>query len=128
MGIAIPIAAISLGAKIIEKHFTLDQSMPGPDHQASIEPNEFFNMVTAIRQVEDAMGDGIKRITKSERKNIHIARKSLVANTRIKKGELFSIDNIAVKRPGNGLSPMLFDDVVGRQAPRDFDVDELIDI
>jgi N,N'-diacetyllegionaminate synthase len=127
-GIAIPIAAVSLGAKIIEKHFTLDRFMPGPDHLASIEPDEFASMVTAIRQVEEAMGDGVKRVTESENKNILIARKSLVASMKITKGDLFSNENIAVKRPGTGLSPMLLDDIIGRKVSRDFKADELIEI
>lgn len=126
MGIAIPIAAVSLGAKIIEKHITLDRTMPGPDHQASIEPNEFAAMVKAIRQVEDAMGDGVKRVTESEKKNLIVARKSLVASRKIKRGDLFSTDNITAKRPANGLSPMVLDEVIGRQAQRDFDIDDLI--
>ena len=126
IGIAIPIAAVSLGAKIIEKHLTLDRSMPGPDHSASIEPNEFAAMVTAIRQVEDAMGDGVKRVTESEKKNLMVARKSLVASRKIKRGDLFSADNITAKRPATGISPMLLDDVIGRKAQRDFDEDDLI--
>ena len=126
IGIAIPIAAVSLGAKIIEKHLTLDRSMPGPDHLASIEPNEFAAMVTAIRQVEDAMGDGVKRVTESEKKNLMVARKSLVASRKIKRGDLFSTDNITAKRPATGISPMLLDDVIGRKAQRDFDEDDLI--
>ena len=126
IGIAIPIAAVSLGAKIIEKHLTLDRSMPGPDHSASIEPNEFAAMVTAIRQVEDAMGDGVKRVTESEKKNLMVARKSLVASRKIKRGDLFSTDNITAKRPATGISPMLLDDVIGRKAQRDFDEDDLI--
>ena len=126
IGIAIPIAAVSLGAKIIEKHLTLDRSMPGPDHSASIEPNEFAAMVTAIRQVEDAMGDGVKRVTESEKKNLMVARKSLVASRKIKRGDLFTTDNITAKRPATGISPMLLDDVIGRKAQRDFDEDDLI--
>ena len=126
IGIAIPIAAVSLGAKVIEKHLTLDRSMPGPDHSASIEPNEFAAMVTAIRQVEDAMGDGVKRVTESEKKNLMVARKSLVASRKIKRGDLFSTDNITAKRPATGISPMLLDDVIGRKAQRDFDEDDLI--
>tara|TARA_B100000242_G_scaffold224827_1_gene165356 strand:- start:283 stop:1293 length:1011 start_codon:yes stop_codon:yes gene_type:complete len=126
IGISIPIAAVSLGAKIIEKHLTLDRSMPGPDHLASIEPDEFAAMVTAIRQVEDAMGDGVKRVTESEKKNLMVARKSLVASRKIKRGDLFSADNITAKRPATGISPMLLDDVIGRKAQRDFDEDDLI--
>ncbi len=126
IGIAIPIAAVSLGAKVIEKHLTLDRSMPGPDHLASIEPDEFAAMVTAIRQVEDAMGDGVKRVTESEKKNLMVARKSLVASRKIKRGDLFSTDNITAKRPATGISPMLLDDVIGRKAQRDFDEDDLI--
>lgn len=126
MGIAIPIAAVSLGARVIEKHLTLDRSMLGPDHLASIEPDEFAAMVTAIRQVEDAMGDGIKRVTESEKKNLMVARKSLVASRQIKRGDFFSIDNVTAKRPATGISPMLLDDVIGREAQRDFDIDDLI--
>lgn len=125
-GIDIPIAAVALGAVVIEKHFTLDRTLPGPDHQASLEPAEFKAMVEAIRRVERALGDGIKRPSTSESKNRAIARKSLVARRAIRAGELFSAENLTAKRPGTGISPMCWDDVLGRAAPRDFDADALI--
>lgn len=125
-GIEIPIAAVALGATIIEKHFTLDRNLPGPDHKASIEPNEFKSMVDGIRNIEKAMGDGVKRPSSSELKNLPIARKSLVAIRPISAGEVFSAENIDAKRPGTGLSPMRWDEVVGRIATKDFAVDEQI--
>jgi N,N'-diacetyllegionaminate synthase len=128
LGTEVPIAAVALGAKVIEKHLTLDRSMLGPDHRASLEPTEFAAMVRAIRNIELAMGNGIKRPSNSEKKNIPIARKSLVAIAPIRAGETFSDLNIGAKRPGNGLSPMLWDEVVGRIARRDFAVDELIEL
>jgi sialic acid synthase SpsE len=127
-GIEIPIAAVALGAVVIEKHFTLDRNLPGPDHLASLEPKELKAMVAAIRNIELALGDGIKRPSASEIKNIPIARKSLVALQSISAGEFFSADNIGTKRPGTGISPMLWDDVIGRKATRDFIQDELISI
>jgi sialic acid synthase SpsE len=127
-GIEIPIAAVALGATVIEKHFTLDRTLPGPDHQASLEPIELKAMVDAIRNIEVALGDGIKRPSASEMKNIHIARKSLVAIRSIRAGESFSADNVGTKRPGTGISPMLWDDVIGRKATRDFIQDELISL
>ena len=127
-GIEIPIAAVAMGARVIEKHFTLDRSLPGPDHQASLEPHEIKAMVDAIRNVELALGDGVKRPSASELKNRPIARKSLVALRAIRAGEAFSVDNIGAKRPGTGLSPMRWDEVIGRTAPRDFTVDELIEL
>ena len=126
-GIEIPIAAVALGATVIEKHFTLDRTLPGPDHQASLEPHELKAMVDAIRNVECAIGDGIKRPSPSELKNKAIARKSLVASRTIRAGEFFSADNITAKRPGTGISPMRWDEVIGRPASRDFMVDELIE-
>jgi N,N'-diacetyllegionaminate synthase len=128
MGIAVPISAAALGASVIEKHFTLDRSMDGPDHNASLEPEELLLMVESIRLVEKALGDGIKRVTASEFKNMHIARKSLVANMRIKKGDFFTPLNVTIKRPGLGISPMRYDEVIGKVANRDFDVNELIEI
>ncbi len=128
LGIWISVAAVALGARVIEKHFTLDRSMEGPDHKASLEPNELNLMVQAIRGVEQALGDGNKRPTKSETKNLIAVRKSIVASRNIKAGELFSLDNIAVKRPGNGISPMRWDNVLGAIAKRDFLLDELIEI
>ena len=127
-GIEIPIAAVTLGARVIEKHFTLDRTLPGPDHQASLEPHELKAMVDAIRNVEVALGDGVKRLSASELKNKPIARKSLVAIRAIRAGDSFSADNVGSKRPGTGISPMRWDEVMGRPAPRDFIVDELIEI
>jgi len=118
---------VALGAKVIEKHFTLDRKLPGPDHQASLEPHELKAMVDAIRNVERALGDGIKRPSPSELKNKGIARKSLVASRAIRAGEFYSADNITAKRPGTGISPMRWDEVIGRPAPRDFAADELIE-
>ena len=128
LGIEVAIAAVALGASVIEKHFTLDRNMSGPDHKASLEPTELAAMVAAIRHVEQALGDGVKRPSASELPNRAVARKSLVALRAIRKGEPFSAGNIAAKRPGTGLSPMKFDEVLGRQAPRDFVADELIEL
>lgn len=128
LGIEIPIAAVTLGARVIEKHFTLDRTLPGPDHQASLEPSELKAMVEAIRNVEVALGDGVKRPSASELKNKLIARKSLVAIRDIRAGDRFSADNVGTKRPGTGISPMRWDEVIGRPAPRDFNVDELIEL
>lgn len=127
-GIEIPVAAVALGARVIEKHFTLDRTLPGPDHQASLEPHELKAMVDAIRNVEVALGDGVKRPSASELKNKSIVRKSLVAISTIRAGEPFSSDNVGTKRPGNGISPMRWDEVIGRPATRDFSVDELIEL
>lgn len=127
-GIEVPIAAVALGATVIEKHFTLDRSLPGPDHRASLEPAELTAMVAGIRNIERALGDGIKRPSPSELKNKPIARKSLVAACDIKAGEAFSPENLTAKRPGTGVSPMLWDEVMGRRAPRDFCADELIEL
>ena len=128
-GIEVPIAAVALGATVIEKHFTLDRNMEGPDHKASLEPNELKAMVSAIRNIEKAMsGDGTKHISNSERKNIAIARKSIVAAEYIKKGNVFSEKNLTVKRPGTGISPMRWEEVIGLKARRDFYEDELIEL
>ena len=127
-GIEAAVAAVAMGASVIEKHFTLDRTLPGPDHAASLEPDEMRQLVSSIRNVEQAMGTGIKKVTDSERKNIAIARKSIVARRNIKKGEKFTEDNITTKRPGSGISPMLWDSVIGTEAVRDFAADELIDI
>jgi N,N'-diacetyllegionaminate synthase len=127
-GIEVAIAAVALGASVIEKHFTLDRTLPGPDHKASLEPAELSAMVSAIRNIERALGDGIKRPTDSEEKNKPVARKSLVAARAIRVGEVFSEANLAVKRPGSGVSPMSWDQVLGRKAPRDFAADELIEL
>lgn len=125
-GIEIPIAAAALGAKVIEKHFTLDRSMKGPDHHASLEPGEFAAMAEAIRNVECALGDGKKRRTRSEQPNVKAVRKSIVAAADIKAGELFTENNLTVKRPGNGISPMEWHQVLGKRAARDYIQDELI--
>jgi N,N'-diacetyllegionaminate synthase len=127
-GIEIPVAAVAMGAKVIEKHFTLDNRLAGPDHKASLEPNELVAMVRAIRHVELALGNGIKQPTASEQKNMAVARKSLVASTLIKKGELLTPDNVTVKRPGTGISPMRWDDVIGRAARKEFMADEQIEL
>jgi N,N'-diacetyllegionaminate synthase len=126
-GIEIPIAAAALGASVIEKHFTLDKTMKGPDHKASLEPAELAAMVKAIRNIELALGDGIKTPSASERKNIAIARKSIVADREIPKGEIFSEDNISAKRPGDGISPMHWDEIIGKTASRSYQIDEKID-
>ncbi|WP_072215204.1 N,N'-diacetyllegionaminate synthase [Campylobacter coli] len=125
-GIHISLAAIALGASVIEKHFTLDKNMPGPDHKASLEPNELQELCTKIREIESALGDGIKQASKSERKNIEIARKSLVAKKKIKKGEIFSEENLTTKRPASGISAMRYDEYLGKKASKDYEEDELI--
>ncbi len=127
-GIEIAIAAAAMGATMIEKHFTLDRGMEGPDHKASLEPCELDSMIRAVRNVEQAMGDGYKRVTASEMENIKIVRKSIVASKDIKKGESLSESNITTKRPGNGVSPMEWLDVLGTNAIRDFREDELIEL
>lgn len=128
-GIEVPIAAVALGATVIEKHFTLDRNMEGPDHKASLEPDELKVMVSAIRNIEKAVGgDGTKHVSESEKKNIAIARKSIVAACDIKAGDLFTEQNLTVKRPGNGISPMKWEEVVGLKAIRDFSEDDLIEI
>lgn len=127
-GIEVPIAAVAMGAEIIEKHFTLDRTMPGPDHVASLEPHELKAMVDSIRNIEQALGNGIKQVASSEKKNIAIARKSIVAACDIKAGEKFSEVNLTVKRPGNGITPMRWDEVIGQTAKRDFVEDELIEL
>jgi N-acetylneuraminate synthase len=126
-GIAIPIAAAAKGACIIEKHFTLSRQLPGPDHQASLEPHELDQMVQSIREVEQALGSPRKVPSPSEIKNIQVSRKSLVAGCNIKKGEIFSELNLVIKRPGNGISPMLYWEQIGKQAQRNYETDELID-
>ena len=128
LGIEIPVAAVAMGAKVIEKHFTLDRTMPGPDHAASLEPEELKAMVAAIRNIEKAMGDGVKKTSKSEDKNIHIVRKSIVAKKSIKKGELFSEENLTIKRPGTGISPMEWDNLINKKSKKDFDIDVLIKV
>lgn len=126
LGIEVPIAAVALGAIVIEKHFTLDKTMEGPDHKASLEPDELKAMVQAVRNIEKALGTGIKTISESEKKNISIARKSIVASKDIKKGEAFSENNLTVKRPGTGISPMHWHELIGKYAQRDYKADELI--
>jgi len=127
-GIEVPIAAVALGAKVIEKHFTLDRTLPGPDHRASLEPVDLKAMVQSIRNIEKALGDGIKRPSASEMRNKPISRKSIVAARSIKAGEVFSEENLVVKRPGSGISPMRWDDIIGLTASRNFSEDELIEL
>lgn len=127
-GIEVPIAAVALGATVIEKHFTLDKNMAGPDHKASLEPDELKAMVSAIRNIEQALGNGHKEISSSERKNIEVARKSIVAACNIKKGERLTENNLTVKRPGTGISPMRWNEVVGTIAVRDFEEEEMIEL
>lgn len=128
-GIEVPIAAVALGATVIEKHFTLDCTLPGPDHKASLEPDELKALVSAIRNIEKAVGgDGTKHVSNSERKNIAIARKSIVAACDIKAGEIFTEENLTVKRPGIGITPMRWEEVVGTKAKRKFFEDDLIEI
>lgn len=125
-GIEVPVAAVALGATIIEKHFTLDRNMEGPDHKASLEPQELAEMVCSIRNIEEALGSGDKTPSPSEKKNIAVARKSIVAKTKIKAGDTLTEDNVTVKRPGTGISPMKWFEVLGTKAVKDFDEDELI--
>lgn len=127
-GIEVPVAAVALGATLIEKHFTLDRNMEGPDHKASLEPAELKQMVASIRNIEEALGSADKQPSASEIKNKSIARKSIVAQVKIAKGEVFSENNLTVKRPGTGLSPMLWDEVIGKPASRSFEPDELIEL
>lgn len=127
-GIEVPIAAVAMGAVVIEKHFTLDRNMEGPDHKASLEPKDLKSMVDSIRKIELSLGDGVKQPTESEKKNICVARKSIVAKRTIIKGETFTEENLTTKRPGNGISPMKWLDVLGTTAIRDFEEDELIEI
>lgn len=127
-GIEVPVAAVALGATVIEKHFTLDRNMEGPDHKASLEPDELKRMVSSIRHIEQALGNGDKIPSLSEKKNITVARKSIVAKVDIKKGDILTEENITVKRPGTGISPMRWNDVIGTKAIRDFQEDELIEV
>lgn len=127
-GIEVPIAAVALGATVIEKHFTLDRSMEGPDHKASLEPNELKNMIDSIRHIECALGSKNKGVTSSEKKNKGVARKSIVAACSIKQGEVFTETNLTVKRPGTGISPMKWKEVLGKKAVKDFSEDELIEL
>ena len=128
LGIEVPVAAAALGAQVIEKHFTLDKSLPGPDHRASLDPTELAAMVKAVRHIEEALGSGDKTVAESERPNIEVARKSIVAARDISAGETFTEDNITVKRPGNGITPMEWDNVIGRVAKQDFPYDTLIEL
>lgn len=127
-GVEVPIAAVALGATVIEKHFTLDKNLEGPDHKASLEPDELKAMVTAIRHIEQALGTGHKSISESERKNIEIARKSIVAACPIKQGEMLTEENLTVKRPGNGISPMKWNEVIGTIALKDFEEEDMIEL
>jgi len=127
-GIEVSLAAVAMGATVIEKHFTLDCNLPGPDHKASLEPDELEQLIKSIRHLEKAFGSPVKQVSRSEKKNMTVARKSLIAAVDIKKGEKFTDKNMTVKRPGNGISPMLWDEVTGRIAPRDFKEDELIEL
>ena len=128
LGIEIPIAAVALGAEMIEKHFTLDKNMEGPDHKASLEPGELQAMVKAIRNIESALGNGEKKPSESEKKNIDIARKSIVARCDIRKGETYTEENLTTKRPGKGISPMRWNEIIGQKAIRNFSADELIEL
>jgi N,N'-diacetyllegionaminate synthase len=127
LGIEVSIAAVALGATVIEKHFTLDRNLPGPDQLVSLEPDELNSMISQIRNIEMALGDGVKRAMPSELENISLVRRSIVANCSIRAGEIFSELNLAVKRPGTGISPMDWDRIIGSKANRDFHLDELID-
>ena len=127
-GIEVPVAAAALGAAVIEKHFTLDKNMEGPDHRASLEPAQLREMVRAVRNIEAAMGDGIKQRSESEKKNIEIVHKSIVAERPIQAGEPFTEENLTTKRPGSGISPMRWKEVTGKTAVRDFAKDELIEL
>ena len=125
-GIEVPIAAAAMGACVLEKHFTLDRTMSGPDHRASLEPKELQSMVAAVRNIEKAMGNGKKEPSQSERKNIGAVRKSIVAKCKIKKGEIFSEENLTTKRPGTGISPLKWFELIGQRAKRDYETDQLI--
>lgn len=125
-GIEVPVAAVAMGAVVIEKHFTLDRNMDGPDHKASLEPEELKAMVRAIRNIETALGEGMKKPSPSELKNRDVARKSIVAKRDIRRGELFTEENLTAKRPGSGISPMRWKDVIGRTADRDYGQDDMI--
>lgn len=127
-GLEVPIAAVAMGAKIIEKHFTLDKNMVGPDHKASLDPDELREMVRCIRNIEKALGSGMKKPSKSENKNKCVARKSIVAKRVIKAGELFSEDNMSIKRPGSGISPKFWDELINKKSARDYEKDEMIEI
>jgi N,N'-diacetyllegionaminate synthase len=127
-GICVPIAAVALGASVIEKHLTIDRSLPGPDHAASLEPAALAEMVRAVRNIEAALGDGVKRVMPSEVETRTLVRKSLVAATSISRGTPFTAENMTTRRPGTGISPMNWDTLLGRRAPRAFDEDELLEL
>lgn len=127
VGIEVPVAAVAMGAQVIEKHYTLDRSLPGPDHRASLEPDELKSMVKAIRNIEMALGAEIKEPSPSEQKNISVARRSVVAASRIEEGDLFTERNLTCKRPGTGISPMLWDELIGQVADRSYECDQLIE-
>ena len=126
LGIDISLAAVALGATVIEKHFTLDKSLPGPDHKASLEPDELREMIVAIRNIQVSLGDGVKKVMPSEIPNIDVTRKSLVAKKQIKNGDVYTSENITTKRPGTGVSPMFWDQFLGKKALRNYDIDDLI--
>ena len=126
LGIEVDIAAVAMGATCIEKHFTLDKNMKGPDHKASLNPHELKLMVKAIRNIEVALGNGIKQASNSEKLNIKVVRKSLVAKTNISKGELFSEKNLTTKRPGTGVNPMMWNKYIGKKAKKNYSKDEII--
>ena len=128
LGIEISLAAVALGATVIEKHFTLDRTLPGPDHKASLEPKELKSMIDGIRNIEEALGDGIKRLMPSEASNLWVIRQSIVAGRKIKMDELFTAENLATKRAGSGISPMRWEEVLGKKAIRDFQENELIEL
>ena len=127
-GIEVSIAAVAMGASIIEKHFTLDRALPGPDHQASLVPIELEALVSAIRNIEQALGDGVKDPSASEKKNKSIVRKSIVASRAIRKGEFFTVENVTSKRPGTGISPMRWDEVIGKKSDKDYAMDDMLEL
>jgi N,N'-diacetyllegionaminate synthase len=124
----VSIAAVALGAVVIEKHFTIDRNLPGPDHKASLEPAELKNMIKAIRNIESARGDGVKKMTSSEMSNVSVARKSIVASIDIKEGEIFTEENLTTKRAGVGISPMKWDQIIGKHAKRNYLQNDLIEL
>ena len=128
IGLEVPVAAVALGAKVIEKHFTLNRNMSGPDHLASLDPKQLKSMVKSIRNTEKSLGSSFKRPSAEEIKNKEIVRKSIVAQKKINVGEMLTEENLTVKRPGTGISPMRWDEVIGRKANRNFNEDELIEI
>ena len=126
VGIQVALAAVALGARVIEKHFTIDKKLPGPDHKASLSSEELFDLVTSIRLVEESLGSKVKKSTKSERENAILSRKSIVAKVQIKKGDTFSEENLTTKRPATGISPIKWDSIIGKVSPRDFQIDDII--